>query len=273
MGRLDEIRKRQQNRRERRKRLGRRIRSLRIDERAARKDFVRIRARIRRLREAGEEVPQELWEERKRRRDVWLKADERLELRREWRRKLQAAIARAYKRARRIRRRRRREEFEFLSRAEWGAAAPRGSYTRNTAIREVIDHHTAQARGTYRSKGDVAARMRSYQRLHLSHGWTDLGYHSITFVMADGSVVVCEGRPAWAVGAHTRGNNTGTVGNCADGYYHPPVNDQPTPTMLAAMKKARTQKLNGGSARVVGHRDRNATACPGDTLYPKIGAS
>lgn len=271
MGKFERLRERQKRQRERRETWRDRVAAATLDARAARRYFVQIRARIRRMRERGEKVPPELWEERKRRRELWLEAELQRDASRDRLKAIQANINRTRKQLMRIRRRRQRPDVKVLTRSEWGANGPRGGYSRNSSLWGVIDHHTAQARGTYRSLGDVAARMRAYQRLHHSHGWTDIGYHAVTFLMADGSAVVCEGRPRWAVGAHTQGRNTGTVGNCADGYYHPPVDDAAPAVVLAAMKHARTEVLKAGGVKVSGHRDHNPTACPGNRLYPKIG--
>lgn len=273
MGKFERLRERQKRQRERRARISDRVAILTTDARLARRYFVKYRARIRRMREEGKNVPASMWEERKRRREVWLEAELQRDAALDRVKAIQARINRTRKQLTRIRRSRQRPGVKVLSRSEWGANGPRGAYSRNSAIWGVIDHHTAQARGTYRSLSDVAARMRGYQRLHHSHGWTDIGYHAVSFLMTDGSVVICEGRPAWAVGAHTAGKNTGSLGNCADGYYHPPVDDAAPAALIAGMKHARTEFLNAGGVRVSGHRDHNATACPGNRLYPKIGST
>lgn len=57
---------------------------------------------------------------------------------------------------------------------------------------------------------DSAAWVR---RLHLSNGWKDIGYQF--FIRKSGGVEL--GRPEMAVGAHTEGENSTSIGICVSG--------------------------------------------------------
>jgi len=96
---------------------------------------------------------------------------------------------------------------------------------------------------------------------HLNNGWAGIGYHY--FVRKDGSIY--RGRPRDALGAHCQGWNDWSVGICAEGDYM-------TETMPQAQENAIIELCHEllsiySSAQIVGHRDLNATSCPGDN-YP-----
>lgn len=98
-------------------------------------------------------------------------------------------------------------------------------------------------------------------RWHLNKGWTGIGYHY--FVRKDGTVY--RGRPRDVIGAHTQGHNYHSVAICAEGDYE-------LETMPLAQQKAITElvaelKTIYPKAKVVGHRELQATACPG-SRYP-----
>jgi N-acetyl-anhydromuramyl-L-alanine amidase AmpD len=95
---------------------------------------------------------------------------------------------------------------------------------------------------------------------HLANGWAGIGYHF--YVRKDGSVY--RGRPEEWLGAHTSGHNS-KIGICAEGNFEV---DQ----MGAAQKNAIIELLEYlrgkyGNQPVYGHRDLDATACPGKN-YP-----
>lgn len=79
--------------------------------------------------------------------------------------------------------------------------------------------------------------------------------------------------------------NVTSVGVCLVGYFHPPQNHQVTPAAVDALQRlvgwlvdsgrlsseVRTKAPRNGSPGWYGHRDVWATACPGDSLYPRLG--
>jgi N-acetyl-anhydromuramyl-L-alanine amidase AmpD len=95
---------------------------------------------------------------------------------------------------------------------------------------------------------------------HLANGWAGIGYHF--YVRKDGSVY--RGRPEDWIGSHTYGHNS-KIGICAEGNFE-------TDQMSAAQKNAIIELLEYlrgkyGNQPVYGHRDLDATACPGRN-YP-----
>lgn len=176
-----------------------------------------------------------------------------------------------------------------FSRAEWGARPPRTGYT-FTLARHIGIHHTATVEDWAASTWEeCAARVRAIQTYHIdTRGWNDIGY----------AYVVCKHGHLFQAreddddttdvqGAHD-GFNKGSTGISAFGYFHPPVDHQPTEAQLSAIVRlsawiasrrgidplGRSLYAAYGSPvdNVYGHRDVSPTACPGDDLYSRMDA-
>lgn len=101
------------------------------------------------------------------------------------------------------------------------------------------------------------------RRVHKKKGWSDIGYHYVIY--RDGSLH--EGRNINLVGTHARGYNTGSIGvvyigGCPKGDTHKNKDtrtEAQKKTMLALLKKLRSLYPY---AKIVGHKDVNATGCP-----------
>lgn len=167
---------------------------------------------------------------------------------------------------RRIKRKKKRRPAapRVISREEWGAAPPRGGFVRQSTLIAGVQHHTAMP--TLSAGATIAEekeRMRALQRIHQGQGWADLGYALVCFP----SGRIYEGRPAWAVGAHTLGHNTGYAGWSLDGNYE---TSQPTKKALEACHQCRV--ILGVDRRpLYGHYQLGPTACPGRNLKPHLG--
>ncbi|MBI4370504.1 MAG: N-acetylmuramoyl-L-alanine amidase [Elusimicrobia bacterium] len=149
-------------------------------------------------------------------------------------------------------------------RSDWNAQQPKDDYAGNRP-RRITLHHTA---GKYsESLEESIEEMRFLQEFHQqARGWLDIGYHFII----DGKGRTFEGRPSGARGAHAAGHNTGNIGIALMGYYHEPINNRASVEQLESV--ARLIAWVSGAYSISpktlkGHRDLNATACPGDTLY------
>jgi hypothetical protein len=122
-----------------------------------------------------------------------------------------------------------------------------GGFETRLSTDTIVMHHAAASSCT----------VEDIHRWHLSNGWIGIGYHY--FVRKDGSVY--RGRPENAVGAHAYGENRHTVGICFEGNFE-------SETMPDAQKQSGIElvadiKSRLGNLAVKGHRDYNATACPG----------
>lgn len=179
----------------------------------------------------------------------------------------------------------------FVSRASWGADESRtGTTYGREALKAVVIHHTAGTNNYSSSQSASIVRgILSYHTRTL--GWTDIGYN----VLVDKYGRIFEGRSGGLhrniQGAHASGFNRGTFGISVMG-------DHSTTSVSTAARDA-VSRLVGwkflstfqqsvsarttwssigtgtrfpeGSSQslpvVMGHRDVNETACPGDRLY------
>ncbi|MGI8907688.1 MAG: N-acetylmuramoyl-L-alanine amidase [Candidatus Sumerlaeaceae bacterium] len=175
----------------------------------------------------------------------------------------------------------------IVTRAEWVARAPSCSISQCSPWEHVTIHHTA-ASSDYQvvDHTGCSARVRDHQNYHMDvNGWCDIGYNFL--VCKHGGIF--EGREG-SISSYPRGAHDGIncpgLGVCCMGYFHPTVNDVPTPEMLNSTsnliawqwdKNGRqpfgTGNYGGPVENIIGgHRDVSATACPGDGFYiPYIG--
>ncbi|MFZ5391783.1 MAG: N-acetylmuramoyl-L-alanine amidase [Patescibacteria group bacterium] len=169
------------------------------------------------------------------------------------------------------------DELSIIKREEWGADESIMFWLtdmEHAGIKQIVVHHTATAND---SPLDSAAIMRSMYYYHtVENGWGDIGYNYVI----DQQGNIFEGRRGGlgVVAAHAFGFNTNSVGISLIGNY---MEKQPSSASLRSLEKliayisfqtdldlSSTYRKNGTNyATVVGHRDVNATACPGDILY------
>jgi hypothetical protein len=165
----------------------------------------------------------------------------------------------------------------IVSRAQWGALAPRSaaSYASGNRVDMTVVHHTAGLNDYTREQ--APGRVRSYQAYHRNTlGWKDIGYNALI----DRYGVIYEGREGGldraVIGAHASGYNTASFGVSVMGNF---TNvDAPTAAYNALVRvigwKAAihgfdplgttNRTYNGRLLRTVsGHREMGQTACPG----------
>ncbi|TDD82772.1 peptidoglycan recognition protein family protein [Actinomadura rubrisoli] len=166
-------------------------------------------------------------------------------------------------------------------RLDWQARAPKAAATvLPTGPDHIVVHHTASENATDYSLEHAYELSRSIQKAHMDdNGWDDIGEQ---LTISRGGHLM-EGRNLsldaianrqHVVGAHTLGHNSHTIGIENEGTY---MTETPTPRLLVQLTLTcawlcRTYDLNPHDA-IVGHRDYNNTACPGDRLYallPKL---
>ncbi|MFC7327975.1 peptidoglycan recognition family protein [Marinactinospora rubrisoli] len=168
--------------------------------------------------------------------------------------------------------------FPVYNRKEWGARPyRRRAQVLDNGPTHIVVHHTATANSTNYSKEHAFELSRSIQRYHMrANRWDDTGQH---LTISRGGVVM-EGRngtlPAirrggHVLGAHTANHNSHTIGIENEGTY---TSALPTTELLNALVETCAwlcvaYGLNPSLA-IVGHRDYNATACPGDQLYAML---
>ncbi len=171
----------------------------------------------------------------------------------------------------------------LITRDEWNADPFIGqpSPLANPSYDHMTFHHAAGFRATTREEG--LAQVKAIQDLHQNvRGWSDIGYQ---FVIDRGGRLY-QGRPfldssssleevpRLALGAHVGGANTGNIGICLLGCYHPPAGSSCTDEITTAAYDTYVETFaflseNYGvdPEQIRGHRDFSATACPGDNNY------
>jgi hypothetical protein len=172
------------------------------------------------------------------------------------------------------------EQPDIIAREEWGAQPFRGTPT-PMDVGGVVLHHSA-ASGDDGTRGDFESTVRGHQRHHQeSNGWRDIGYQ---YLIGTGGHIA-RGRPlsndgGYVVGAHVGGYNTGRVGICLLGCFHPPEVGGPdwcTDDFGGAQRRAlvdllrwllQSEGLAGEDVKM--HRDFDATACPGDRVADQL---
>jgi hypothetical protein len=131
-------------------------------------------------------------------------------------------------------------------------------------VREVILHCSA-TRPEWLGASSLAAKRAEIRRWHMQdRGWRNIGYHWL--IDFDGQRAA--GRPETDIGAHVVDHNRGTIGICLIGGHGADADDMfgehftaPQARTLRALItdiRSRTQ-----IAKVTGHNDYAAKACPG----------
>lgn len=139
---------------------------------------------------------------------------------------------------------------------------------------KVIVHHTATANSTDYSQAHAFSLARAIQNYHMdSNGWIDTGQH---FTISRGgyimegrhrSLEVLQGGANHVRGAHCLNQNEVSVGIENEGTYTTATPPQVLYDKLVAMCAYICQQYGIPSSEIYGHRDFNATECPGDKLY------
>ncbi len=181
------------------------------------------------------------------------------------------------------------EKLHILLRADWGAdpSLPRRGHELGPANRtEVFVHHTTiTAAGDTPNEWPDLSQVRSWmqrlQRIRPDLG-LDVPYNMVAFCMADGRLVLAEGRGLNRVGAHATHHNRSALGIAFQGNFQreplPQHIDTQLQTLSEWLRTLREQQgfthlgeaRPAGKRQVWGHRDVSATLCPGELMYNKL---
>lgn len=98
---------------------------------------------------------------------------------------------------------------------------------------------------------------------HLENGWAGCGYHFL--VRKDGSIY--KGRPIEAIGSHCKGQNSVSIGICAEGDYMTEI--MPETQEKSIIELVQHLRSQYGQLPILGHAEAMnfETSCPG-TNYP-----
>ncbi len=176
----------------------------------------------------------------------------------------------------------------LITREEWGADPfIRGNPVAlaNPNYDYMTFHHAAGFSATSLEEGKQ--QVKAIQDLHQNvRGWSDIGYQ---FVI-DRTGRVYQGRPfldqsttlqqlpILARGAHVGEQNSGNIGVCLLGCYHPPEGSHCQEVMpevsfetYASLFAFFTETYGVQPENIRGHRDFSSTACPGNNNYQRLG--
>lgn len=167
---------------------------------------------------------------------------------------------------------------ELYWRGAWNARAPRSPIqVLANAPTYIVVHHTATPNSTDYSLDHGLNLSKSIQNYHMdSNGWIDAGQQ---LTISRGGYVM-EGRDrtpeAIAAGQHVVGTHVANYNSSAIGIENEGTYTSASPTQALTDSLVETLAwlcgaygLNPQNA-ILGHRDFNATACPGDVLYAML---
>jgi len=122
-------------------------------------------------------------------------------------------------------------------------------------INEIIVHCSATPEGRAHTVADI-------RRWHKQRGFVDIGYHYVIYL--DGTIHA--GRALERTGAHCTGHNKNSIGICYIGGMTKDMKmakDTRTPEQKNALRSLLKQlRKQFPGARIFGHRDFAAKACP-----------
>lgn len=157
--------------------------------------------------------------------------------------------------------------LQIYEREAWGAAAPANAQTllSKSQIDELVAHYSSMEAERRLDHSGCAAVVRSIQQYHQkTKGWNDIAYSYL--VCNHGGVF--EGRGWGVMTAATFGHNDHTQAVCFLGGDVVNRDDVRVDGRLALSHVVREfHSKFGATKRVVGHRDRVKTDCPGDEIY------
>lgn len=119
--------------------------------------------------------------------------------------------------------------------------------TINNKPNKIIIHHSA--RKEWSPEG--------INEYHKSKGWKGIGYNF--YIRKDGTIYT--GRPENAEGAHTRGENSSSIGICLEGNFE---DEEVTEKQIDSLLNLAVYiSLKYDIYKIMGHRDVYETMCPG----------
>ena len=137
-------------------------------------------------------------------------------------------------------------------------------YEERPSTEVIVVHHAGFP------DGDKDSSAEEIHKFHQEvNGWAGIGYHYV--IRKDGTIE--QGRKLLAVGAHAYQHNKNSVGICVAGnfdFVKVPAVQMDSLKLLTAWLCQKYHLNPLGKGVIVGHRNLNDTACPGDNLYKKL---
>jgi hypothetical protein len=166
---------------------------------------------------------------------------------------------------------------QLFSCDDWSAQPPRQAIDiLNQRPNKILIHHTAGPNSGDFSRDHAFALARSIQQSHFNRGWRDSGHHFLIsrggYIMAGRhhSITALDNGGRHVIGAHCDGQNEVAVGIESEGTY---ISAAPTDALynkLVNLCAYMCKQYGLTPSRIFGHRDFDATECPGDRLYAML---
>ena len=161
-------------------------------------------------------------------------------------------------------------DFSVVPRSEWGARPPKQTAPLLKNRPRVYIHHAADPRPVPALEDSEA---RKFQNYHMaSRGWWDVAYSFL--ITPTGRIL--EGRGLGVRPGATRNANASSYAVCFMGFFHDPVNEEPSEVSIRAAGWLVQHLIEGewlvDNPEILGHRDCkfSRTSCPGDLLYLRL---
>lgn len=155
----------------------------------------------------------------------------------------------------------------ILTRAQWGARAASGDGNALNATPDGVVIHWEGPRMGSRPHSECGAVVRGIQAFHMGdqRGWSDIAYNLL--VCEHGVIFTGRGRGRGSAANGTTDSNRRFYAVCALVGQGDP---QPLALITGLKDAVALCRSWGARSAVLGHRDTNATACPGDALYAEV---
>ena len=127
---------------------------------------------------------------------------------------------------------------------------------RSKVLEYIVIHHTAST---------AKETVEQIHNFHINNnGWAGIGYHF--YIRKDGRIY--KGRDEKYAGAHCENYNSVSLGICLEGNFEI---EKPTEKQIQSVTDlVKYLRKKYGNFKLVGHKDLNATACPGQYLYSQL---
>ncbi len=162
--------------------------------------------------------------------------------------------------------------------AEWGARAANGTIeVLNHKPTYIVVHHTAGANSSSTTLDHAFQISRDIQDLHMDgNGWIDTGQqltNSRGGHVTEGrhrSVEILDGGTQHVMGANVGDHNSEVIGIENEGLYSSVDVPQALWDSLVQLVAYIASQYGIAPSEIKGHRDFNATECPGEVLYGRL---
>ena len=162
------------------------------------------------------------------------------------------------------------DDFVIVPRTDWGARPAKQTAALLKTRPTVYVHHAADPRPVPALEDSEA---RKFQNYHMgTKGWWDVAYNFL--ITPTGRIL--EGRGLGIRSGATRGQNAQSYSICFMGFFHDPVDEEPSDVSIRAAGWLIRELIDGewvvSDPAVIGHRDSPTarTTCPGNNLYSRL---